>query len=68
MCAEKFDTGNICVRSVEMKLLRLTVMPPSARSAECVRLGISVCNGVLRIVRISDLERYGARGKHQAGD
>lgn len=54
--------------SAEMKSLSLAIMPPKARSAECARLGISVCNGVLRIVGISDLERYGARGKHQAGD
>lgn len=60
--------SNICMGSVEMKLLRLTVMPPRARSVECALLGISVCNGVLRIVRISDLERYVTRGKHQAGD
>lgn len=51
-----------------MKLPAPTIMPPRARSVECTLLGISDCNGVLRIVGISDLERYGARGKHQARD
>lgn len=56
------------IGSAKMKLLSLTIMPPRVRSIEHTLLGINVCNGVLRIVRISDLGRYGARGKHHARD
>lgn len=63
-----FDTRNICMDSENVKLLSLASALPRARSMERARLGISVCNGVLRIAWISDLERYGARGKHQIGD
>lgn len=56
------------IGSVEIKLLQLSIMPPWVGASECAWLGISVCNGVLRIVGISDVERYGARGKHQAAD
>lgn len=67
---EVFDSylRNNCIGSVEIKLLRLSIMPPWVGALSVHGWGISVCNGVLRIVGISDLERYGARGKHQAAD